>query len=72
MEQSLECDHLLKNLPILLAILTVGNILNVMSLTLELSETFHWIVLLLGVALLFYSAVCLVAYNLNQKLISQK
>lgn len=72
MEQSLECDHLLKNLPVLLAILTVGNILNVMSLTLELSVTFHWIVLLLGVALLFYSAVCLVAYNLNQKLISQK
>ncbi|APH67424.1 hypothetical protein BAX60_08460 [Bacillus subtilis] len=61
---------MLKNLPILLAILSVGSILNVISLTLKLSEPFHWIVLLLGVALLFYSAVCLVAYNINQKITS--
>ncbi|TYS09694.1 hypothetical protein FZC70_11450 [Bacillus subtilis] len=54
---------MLKNLPVL----SIGNILNVMSHTLELSETFHWIVLLLGDALLFYSAVCLVAYVINQK-----
>ncbi|AUZ25344.1 hypothetical protein C1T28_12695 [Bacillus subtilis] len=58
---------MLKNLPVLLALLSVGGILNMISHTITLSVPFHWIVLLLGVALVFYSAVCLVAYNINQK-----
>ncbi|MDR4435161.1 Uncharacterised protein [Bacillus tequilensis] len=58
---------MLKNLPILLALSSVGVILLVMSQTVALSVTLGWIVLLLGVALEFYSAVCLVVYNANLK-----
>ncbi len=62
-----ECDNLLKNPPILLVLLSVAGFLAYISRTAELSVPISWIVLLLGVALSFYSAVCLVAYNANLK-----
>ncbi|PIK29716.1 hypothetical protein CS954_16610 [Bacillus siamensis] len=55
-----ECDNLLKH-PILLVLLSVAGFLAYISRTAELSVPISWIVLLLGVALSFYSAVCLAA-----------
>lgn len=50
-----EYDNLLKN-PILLVLLSVAGFLAYISRTAELPVPISWIVLLLGVALSFYSA----------------
>ncbi|PRS59918.1 hypothetical protein [Bacillus pumilus] len=58
---------MIKNLPILAALCSVGVSLVTISRVIELSVTFNWIVLLLGVAMTFYSAVCLVAKAMQLK-----
>ncbi|MDU0813885.1 hypothetical protein RTJ51_14985 [Bacillus siamensis] len=58
---------MIKNLPILLALLSVGNILCFITIAVELPVTLNWIVLLLGDAMTFYSAVCLVANIMQLK-----
>ncbi|MDQ4710938.1 hypothetical protein RBI89_15700 [Bacillus subtilis] len=58
---------MIKNQPILLALLSVGSILNFIANTIDLPVTLNWIVLLLGVAMTFYSALCLVANTMQLK-----